>query len=89
MYPELPTPESANAVMNNWKSRFNDPIKGLADPLHLIITGSQDINMNVLLTSYASQEKGESRATFILMLLLENGKILLFVRKVKNNKVKE
>ena len=58
MYPELPTPESANAVMSNWKSRFDDPIKGLADPLHLIISGAQDINMNVLLTSYASQEKG-------------------------------
>lgn len=58
MYPDLPTPESANAVMNNWKSRFNDPIKGLADPLHLIITGAQDINMNVLLTRYASEERG-------------------------------
>lgn len=58
MMPDLPTPESANAVMNGWKSRFNDPTKGLADPLHLILTGAQDINMNVILTSYSSEERG-------------------------------
>lgn len=55
---DLPTPESANAVMNSWKSRFNDPVKGLPDPLHLVITGAQQINMNVILTSYSSEEHG-------------------------------
>ena len=53
-----PTPTSANAVMNAWKSRFQEPIKGLKEPIQLIITGAQDINMNCLLTSYESSEKG-------------------------------
>ncbi len=53
-----PTPTSANAVMNAWKSRFQEPVKGLKEPVQLIITGAQDINMNVLLTNYESYERG-------------------------------
>ena len=53
-----PTPTSANAVMNSWKSRFQEPIQGLKEPIQLIVTGAQDINMNCLLTSYESSEKG-------------------------------
>ena len=52
------TPDSANAVMNAWQSRFNDPVKGLKDPIQLIITGAQDINMNAIVTSYESNEHG-------------------------------
>lgn len=54
----MPTPSSANAVMNMWQSRFSDPIKGLKDPIQLIITGAQDINMNAIVTSYESNEHG-------------------------------
>ena len=53
-----PSPDSANAVMNAWKSRFNEPVKNLKDPIQLIITGAQDINMLCLLTSYESDEHG-------------------------------
>ena len=53
-----PTPDSANAVMNAWKSRFQEPKKGLKDPIQLIITGAQDINMLCLLSSYESDEHG-------------------------------
>ena len=54
----LPTPTSADAVMNAWQSRFQEPEKGLKDPIQLIITGAQDINIYALLTSYESEEKG-------------------------------
>lgn len=53
-----PTPTSANAVMCAWKSRFASSLKGLKDPIHLVITGAQDININCLLTSYESHENG-------------------------------
>ena len=53
-----PSPDSANAVMNAWKSRFKEPVKNLKDPIQLIITGAQDINMLCLLSSYESDEHG-------------------------------
>lgn len=53
-----PSPDSANAVMNAWKSRYQEPVKNLKDPIQLIITGAQDINMLCLLTSYESDEHG-------------------------------
>ena len=53
-----PSPDSANAVMNAWKSRFQEPVKNLKDPIQLIITGAQDINMLCLLSSYESDEHG-------------------------------
>lgn len=55
---DLPTPSSAHSVMSAWKSRFANPIKGLADPIQLIITGAQDINMNCIMSSYSSDEHG-------------------------------
>lgn len=55
---DLPMPSSANSVMSAWKSRFAYPIKGLADPIQLIITGVQDINMNCIMSSYSSDEHG-------------------------------
>ena len=54
----MPEPSSANSVMNMWKSRFTDPVKGLKDPIQLIITGARDINMNVIVMSYESDEHG-------------------------------
>lgn len=54
----IPTPSSANAVMNAWKSRFNEPKKGLKDPIRLIITGAQEINMLVIMSEYESNEHG-------------------------------
>lgn len=55
---DLPTPESANAIMTAWKSRFNEPKKGLKDPVRLIITGAQEINMLVIMTEYENDEHG-------------------------------
>ena len=55
---DIPTPSSAHSVMSAWKSRFAYPIKGLADPIQLIITGAQDINMNCIMSSYSSDEHG-------------------------------
>lgn len=54
----LNTPQSANAVMNTWKSRYNEPTPGLKDPIRLIITGAQEINMLAIVSDYESNEHG-------------------------------
>ncbi len=54
----LNTPQSANAVMNAWKSRYNEPTPGLKDPVRLIITGAQEINMLAIVSDYESNEHG-------------------------------
>lgn len=54
----LSTPQSSNAVMNAWKSRYQEPTPGLKDPVRLIITGAQEINMLAIVSEYESNEHG-------------------------------
>lgn len=58
-YADIPNPLEAHQRICNWRSRINDAASSTAkEPIRLIITGTLDINMLVLITHYEATEKG-------------------------------